>query len=428
MASLLLGTPQGGCSLDAAFARFKKTQASCPPKPVAPVVPIEEKALSTASLSDSEVKTDVPSEQGSREASVIESESEEKTSSAGSVSGETPVLSEVDLSTTTIRPPPGLASALTTTVVDEPLLAEDDADDEGSQKGVPQGDIALPSKGSAGHFNGTCDRCCFFPKGRCINGYNCDHCHFEHEKRKRKNKKKKAEEEKEEEKINAQAEEDDAATRLTILDLLSANPSLQKTSIANPDKMNDAAAQRTSSKNSLESTTSGFSPISAGISASVYSSQSDDQKESGYCTPPPGLELPTMMPTTALGECTLSATALLAYEEALEEGAREAEENGYMFFAGETMDWMVPIDYETPNSYQLELKDQRIAQLEAENEQLRKLLQDSMGFNEAAKLVKESKPTTQRTSLRGALSAKATPFVPFQAKSTDDLDVPECSS
>eukprot|EP00928_Gymnodinium_smaydae_P047059 TRINITY_DN31398_c0_g1_i1.p1 TRINITY_DN31398_c0_g1~~TRINITY_DN31398_c0_g1_i1.p1 ORF type:complete len:564 (+),score=130.07 TRINITY_DN31398_c0_g1_i1:173-1864(+) len=49
---------------------------------------------------------------------------------------------------------------------------------------------ALPSIGSAMHFAGTCDRCCFHPKGRCLNGFNCQHCHFDHEKRKRKNKKK----------------------------------------------------------------------------------------------------------------------------------------------------------------------------------------------------------------------------------------------
>lgn len=48
----------------------------------------------------------------------------------------------------------------------------------------------LPSIGSANHFDGTCDRCCFHPKGRCLNGWNCQHCHFDHEKRKRKNKKK----------------------------------------------------------------------------------------------------------------------------------------------------------------------------------------------------------------------------------------------
>ena len=51
----------------------------------------------------------------------------------------------------------------------------------------------LPSIGSANHFNGTCDRCCFHPKGRCHNGYNCQHCHYDHEKRKRKSKKKSTE-------------------------------------------------------------------------------------------------------------------------------------------------------------------------------------------------------------------------------------------
>eukprot|EP00441_Pelagodinium_beii_P027164 CAMPEP_0197661492 /NCGR_PEP_ID=MMETSP1338-20131121/51489_1 /TAXON_ID=43686 ORGANISM="Pelagodinium beii, Strain RCC1491" /NCGR_SAMPLE_ID=MMETSP1338 /ASSEMBLY_ACC=CAM_ASM_000754 /LENGTH=571 /DNA_ID=CAMNT_0043239057 /DNA_START=96 /DNA_END=1809 /DNA_ORIENTATION=- len=54
----------------------------------------------------------------------------------------------------------------------------------------PPGAI-FPSLGSDGHEEGTCKRCCFFPRGRCTNGYNCEFCHFEHEKRKRKNKKKK---------------------------------------------------------------------------------------------------------------------------------------------------------------------------------------------------------------------------------------------
>uniref|UniRef100_A0A7S3WQA4 C3H1-type domain-containing protein n=1 Tax=Strombidinopsis acuminata TaxID=141414 RepID=A0A7S3WQA4_9SPIT len=49
---------------------------------------------------------------------------------------------------------------------------------------------ALPSLGSAGHGEGTCRRCCFFPKGRCNNGDDCTFCHFAHEKRKPKNKKK----------------------------------------------------------------------------------------------------------------------------------------------------------------------------------------------------------------------------------------------
>lgn len=42
----------------------------------------------------------------------------------------------------------------------------------------------LPSIGSAGHGEGLCRRCCFFPKGRCQNGFDCQFCHFAHEKRK----------------------------------------------------------------------------------------------------------------------------------------------------------------------------------------------------------------------------------------------------
>lgn len=41
---------------------------------------------------------------------------------------------------------------------------------------------SLPSVGSAGHAEGTCKRCAFFPKGRCLNGASCDHCHFHHPK------------------------------------------------------------------------------------------------------------------------------------------------------------------------------------------------------------------------------------------------------
>jgi len=51
-----------------------------------------------------------------------------------------------------------------------------------------------PSLGSDGHAAGTCKRCCFFPRGRCTNGYECEFCHHPHEKRKRKNKKKKKKE------------------------------------------------------------------------------------------------------------------------------------------------------------------------------------------------------------------------------------------
>lgn len=61
-----------------------------------------------------------------------------------------------------------------------------------NQPGSPAGSSAsakLPSLGSAGHFEGTCKRCCFFPKGRCSNGAECQFCHFDHEKRTRTNKK-----------------------------------------------------------------------------------------------------------------------------------------------------------------------------------------------------------------------------------------------
>mmetsp|Transcript_9515 Transcript_9515/g.24247 ORF Transcript_9515/g.24247 Transcript_9515/m.24247 type:complete len:546 (+) Transcript_9515:221-1858(+) len=49
----------------------------------------------------------------------------------------------------------------------------------------------LPSVGSVGHFDGTCKRCCFHPKGRCENGADCHFCHFDHERKKRTSKKKK---------------------------------------------------------------------------------------------------------------------------------------------------------------------------------------------------------------------------------------------
>lgn len=51
---------------------------------------------------------------------------------------------------------------------------------------VQLGPTGLPSKGSQGHDTGECKRCCFFPKGRCTNGYECEFCHFDHEKRMRK--------------------------------------------------------------------------------------------------------------------------------------------------------------------------------------------------------------------------------------------------
>lgn len=43
-------------------------------------------------------------------------------------------------------------------------------------------EVELPSIGSTQHQHGTCQRCCFFPKGRCVNGTSCEFCHFFHEK------------------------------------------------------------------------------------------------------------------------------------------------------------------------------------------------------------------------------------------------------
>merc|ERR1719313_402246 len=40
----------------------------------------------------------------------------------------------------------------------------------------------LPSVGSALHASGNCQRCNFYPKGRCQNGRDCSFCHFPHEK------------------------------------------------------------------------------------------------------------------------------------------------------------------------------------------------------------------------------------------------------
>eukprot|EP00928_Gymnodinium_smaydae_P053277 TRINITY_DN3730_c0_g1_i1.p1 TRINITY_DN3730_c0_g1~~TRINITY_DN3730_c0_g1_i1.p1 ORF type:complete len:537 (+),score=127.69 TRINITY_DN3730_c0_g1_i1:104-1714(+) len=80
----------------------------------------------------------------------------------------------------------------------EPATDGDDSGDSDfdglqpqEQQGRPPPPGALyPSVGSAMHQSGMCKRCCFFPRGRCSNGYDCAFCHYEHEKRRRKNKKK----------------------------------------------------------------------------------------------------------------------------------------------------------------------------------------------------------------------------------------------
>jgi len=84
----------------------------------------------------------------------------------------------------------------------QPADQADDVDDEDSDEAAPLLRSPMdapkpppgalhPSIGSEAHTQGTCKLCCFFPRGRCTNGYTCEFCHYEHEKRKRKNKKKK---------------------------------------------------------------------------------------------------------------------------------------------------------------------------------------------------------------------------------------------
>jgi hypothetical protein len=43
-----------------------------------------------------------------------------------------------------------------------------------------------PSIGSELHASGKCNKCCFFPRGKCANGYSCTFCHYDHEKLRRR--------------------------------------------------------------------------------------------------------------------------------------------------------------------------------------------------------------------------------------------------
>lgn len=180
---------------------------------------------------DADEGTDVPAEsheqsaEQSLEASLNESEEERRSPlvpmTASAVAEHEQGLAIMDQQQRPKGPPPGLPLLGTddlrpmTPVMMKPVLEsqndsidkdsddEEDADDERShlsQEGLSNGKgldaggalrySELPSIGSANHFSGNCDRCCFHPKGRCLNGFNCQHCHFDHEKRKRKNKKK----------------------------------------------------------------------------------------------------------------------------------------------------------------------------------------------------------------------------------------------
>lgn len=94
----------------------------------------------------------------------------------------------------TLSPSSARAAGLQLSMLSE--AQSDTANPDGDDDSEIDSDVELPldklpSLGSAQHHLGTCKRCCFFPKGRCTNGYDCEFCHFDHEKRKRKNKKKK---------------------------------------------------------------------------------------------------------------------------------------------------------------------------------------------------------------------------------------------
>uniref|UniRef100_A0A6V0FHP7 C3H1-type domain-containing protein n=1 Tax=Zooxanthella nutricula TaxID=1333877 RepID=A0A6V0FHP7_9DINO len=98
-------------------------------------------------------------------------------------------------------PPWGPAAAVglhqdpSTTQAGDDDVANDECDDSDDSLAAEAARLVqlgeIPSLGSIKHEEGMCKRCCFFPKGRCQNGTNCEFCHFDHDKRKRKKKKKK---------------------------------------------------------------------------------------------------------------------------------------------------------------------------------------------------------------------------------------------
>mmetsp|Transcript_81511 Transcript_81511/g.235545 ORF Transcript_81511/g.235545 Transcript_81511/m.235545 type:complete len:420 (+) Transcript_81511:99-1358(+) len=67
----------------------------------------------------------------------------------------------------------------------QPPTPRDDASDDQSDHDDNVSPEALPSAGSALHADGTCTQCCFFAKGRCRNGIDCEFCHLPHDKRAR---------------------------------------------------------------------------------------------------------------------------------------------------------------------------------------------------------------------------------------------------
>mmetsp|Transcript_3920 Transcript_3920/g.6346 ORF Transcript_3920/g.6346 Transcript_3920/m.6346 type:complete len:200 (-) Transcript_3920:77-676(-) len=56
------------------------------------------------------------------------------------------------------------------------------------------GNQDLPSRGSADHFKGTCQPCCFFRREKCVLDTDCKYCHYTHEAQQRPGKKARARE------------------------------------------------------------------------------------------------------------------------------------------------------------------------------------------------------------------------------------------
>jgi len=74
--------------------------------------------------------------------------------------------------------PLGLHGAMSSKRMTHRVLA-----DKTNTQEMSSGMEKLPSRGSEQHDAGQCKRCCFFPRNRCTNGYDCEFCHYEHDKR-----------------------------------------------------------------------------------------------------------------------------------------------------------------------------------------------------------------------------------------------------
>lgn len=106
----------------------------------------------------------------------IPSTNQMPSSAALSIKAQLPVESAP--ARTPLRP---VAAAYTPkSLIAEEISATKAVSENFSTTDISSYDGELPSVGSAGHADGSCKRCAFFPKGRCKNGADCTHCHFPH--------------------------------------------------------------------------------------------------------------------------------------------------------------------------------------------------------------------------------------------------------